>query len=227
MRWLLLLAAVCASSGVQPAHARRMELRTELVSQETPSWCWAASASMALKLLDFPDINEARNYQCGVVAAAFPRCGDDCTKCDRTIPTMESFVPILNRYRDLASPGKREGLQASFSPNYTSNPTFRGVKRSLDRSFPVLAGISPDGAPRNPAASEHAILLTGYDDDYLGTGQTWFIIRDPYPYAEGENPWMNAGYAYASGSGTALVPWRVLRNRMNLTSAVFLTRMTA
>jgi hypothetical protein len=36
----------------------------------------AASASMALELLDFPDINPGKNYQCGVVAATFPRCDD-------------------------------------------------------------------------------------------------------------------------------------------------------
>ena len=225
MRRLLLLAAVCASSGVQPAHARRTELRTELITQQTPSWCWAASASMALELLRFPDINEASNYQCGVVAAAFPSCGDDCTRCDMTLPTMVSLIEVLNRYREHASPQRLSGLQASFSPNYLPNPDFKSVRQSLDASFPVLGGISPDETPTDPAASEHAVLLTGYDEDYLGTGEPWIVVRDPYPYAAGENPWINAGYPFWRASGRALVPWRALRQRMNLTSAVFLAKL--
>jgi len=52
-------------------------------------------------------------------------------------------------------------------------------------------------------------------------------VRDPYPYAEGENIWINAGYPYTAKTGRALVPWPVLRDRMNLTSAIFLEKMTA
>ena len=180
---------------------------------------------MALELLGFPDINEARNYQCGVVAAAFPSCSDDCTRCDTTLPTMVSLIGVLNRYRELASPHRLSGLQASFSPNYAPNPTFRTVKQSLDSYLPVLGGISPDEAPADPAASEHAVLLTGYDEDYLGTGEPWIVVRDPFPYAKDENPWVNAGYPYWRASGRALVPWRALRERMNLTSVVFLAKV--
>jgi hypothetical protein len=224
---LLLLAAVSAGSGVQSAHAHRTELKTELVVQQTPSWCWAATASMALKVLGFPDINPGKNYQCGVVAAAFPQCDDDCTKCDTELDTMPSFVRLLERYRDLSMRGKSLGLKASFHPNYVAYPGLRRIEHSIDLSFPVIAGISAGERPSDPAQPEHSVLITGYDDDHNGTGETWMIVRDPYPYASEENPWTNAGYPYRRPSGTALVPWRVLRGEMNLTSAVFLLKAAA
>jgi len=71
------------------------------------------------------------------------------------------------------------------------------------------------------------VLITGYDDDYHGTGEEWVIIRDPYPYERGASPYAAAGYAFDAASGKARLPWRVLRDRMNLTSAVFLEKRSA
>ena len=176
---------------------------------------------MALELLGFPDINPGKNYQCGVVAATFPRCDDDCSKCDTTIPTMRSLIVVLNRYRDVAY-ADASAAKPSFKPNYVAYPSLASIRRSLDRRVPVLGGVSPDWPPDSPEAAEHAILITGYDDDYMATGEPWVIVRDPYPYAPGENPWANAGYPYSGRTGTAVVPWSALRHRMNLTSAVFL-----
>lgn len=226
-RLFLLLAAWDASSGVHPAYAQQTELKTEFISQQTPSWCWAATAGMALEFLKFPDINPVRNYQCGVVAAAFPDCDDDCTRCDTTLDTMMSFVGVLKRYRALALHGKPVGLQRAFSPNYVAYPTYAHVRRSLNLSYPVIAGISADQRPLNPAEPQHAVLITGYDDDYQASGEPWVVVRDPYPYAAGDNPWVSAGYPYRQNSGRAMVPWRVLRDQLNLTSAVFLERLTA
>ncbi|HYX47881.1 MAG TPA: hypothetical protein VE820_13815 [Sphingomicrobium sp.] len=122
---------------------QRTELKTELIVQQTPSWCWAASASMALEILRVPDINPGKNYQCGVVAAAFPRCEDDCSQCDTTIPTMLSLIAVLNRYRDLAFSSER-GRKSLFTADYVAHPTFALIKRSFDISAPVIGGISPD-----------------------------------------------------------------------------------
>ena len=70
---------------------------------------------MALKFLGFPDINEVRNYQCGVVAATFPYCEDDCTRCDRALDRMSTFVELLERYRDRTQHGRATGLRAAAS----------------------------------------------------------------------------------------------------------------
>ena len=80
MRRVIVLLAVVSASFLPAPASGRTELRLKIVTQQTPTWCWAATASMALDLLGFPDINPAKNYQCGVVAAAFTKCADDCTK---------------------------------------------------------------------------------------------------------------------------------------------------
>jgi Peptidase_C39 like family len=215
-----------ARASAYPAHADRTELKMHVVTQQTPVWCWAATASMALQQLGFADINPGRNYQCGVVAAAFPVCDDDCTKCVTSLKSMEKFVRLLDRYRDLsreAAPGPSK----LFSPNYVANPRWNRIKHSLDLSFPVIAGISPDGRPADPGESQHTVLITGYDDDYRGTGEDWVIIRDPYPYEGAGNPYSDMGYRFDTASGRAQLPWRVLRDRLNLTSAVFLEKRSA
>ena len=204
-----------------------MELKIPVITQQTPVWCWAATASMALKVLGFPDLNPAQNYQCGVVAAAFEDCQDDCTKCVTSLGSMASLVGVLERYRDLAVEDGLVQWSDRFSPNYAAYPLLPRIKRSLDLSFPVIAGISPDRKPDDPAKSEHSVLITGYDDDYHGTGEQWVVVRDPYPYQPGASPYTNAGYAYDASSGKAELPWRILRDRMNLTSAVFLERQSA
>lgn len=218
-RVLLLLAAMSASLFTEPAFAQRIELKTRLITQQTDVWCWAATAGMALELLGFADIDPGRNYQCGVVAAAFPECRNDCTQCDSWLPLMTGFLPLLVRYDLVAGQGEPHMV---LSPVYSSDPQWGRITRSLDLSYPVIAGISPDEMPDDPAAAEHSVLITGYDDDYRGTGQQWVVVKDPYPYDDGDNPYASVGYAYDAATGKAQLPWSVLRDRLNLTSAVFL-----
>jgi len=135
---------------------------------------------------------------------------------------MTNFVGLLDKYRDLTIERSNAGVPNLFKPTYVSFPRWTRIKHSLDMSYPVIGGISPDGRPDDPARSQHAILITGYDDNYRGTGQQWVIVRDPYPYARGRSPYASAGYRYEASSGKAQLPWRVLRDRLNLTSAVFL-----
>lgn len=226
-RWVLALVAAGTAIGAEPAAGRSRELNIRLIKQETPSWCWAASASMALKFLGFPDINEVSNYQCGVVAATFPECEDDCTRCNVALDRMPSFVELLQRYRERASLDHPSRLQASLRPNYVAYPEFARIKRSIDRSYPVIAGISLGKGPADPALAQHAILIMGYDDHHGGTGEPWVVVMDPYPYERGDSPWANAGYRASASSGKLMVPWRFIRERMNLTSAVFLEDRTA
>ncbi|MFL6760964.1 MAG: C39 family peptidase [Sphingomicrobium sp.] len=209
-----------ASMFAYPAQAERTELKVPIVIQQSPAWCWAATSSMALRLVGFPDINPAKNYQCGVVAAAFPECLDDCTKCERSLGTMTSMVGVLDRYRDLAF--QMTGDSPEIRPSYVAYPQWKRITHSLDLSYPVIAGISPDRRPSNPAEPQHTVLITGYDDNHGGTGEQWVIIRDPYPYQGRRSPYASAGYPYQQATGKAELPWRVLRDRMNLTSAVFL-----
>ena len=226
-RCVLALVAAGTAMGTEPAVGHSRELNVRLIKQETPSWCWAASASMALKFLGFPDINEASNYQCGVVAATFPECEDDCSRCDVALDQMPSFVELLQRYRHRASLDQPDRLQASLRPNYVAYPEFARIKRSIDRFYPVIGGISMGQGPTDPALAQHAILITGYDDNHRGTGEPWVVVMDPYPYERGESPWARAGYRARPSSGKLVVPWRFIRERMNLTSAVFLNDRSA
>ena len=224
---LLLLAAASASPVPHNVYAERIELRLPVITQQTPVWCWAATASMALENLGFPDLNPSKNYQCGVVAVAFEDCEDDCTKCVTSLGSLESLVTVLDRYRDLSAEQTGFTYSDRFSPNYAPHPSWGRIKSSLDLSYPVIAGISPDAKPEDPAQPEHTVLITGYDEDYRGTGQRWVIVRDPYPYERGASPYASAGFAYNAASGKAEIPWRVLRDRMNLSSVVFLEKTTA
>ena len=221
-RRLLLLAAVSASFISWPANARGKELKTHPITQQTPVWCWAATSSMALELLGFRNINPAKNYQCGVVAAAFPDCDDDCTKCVTSLGSMDRLVDVIQRYKELSLEGGSRKQPKALNPKYVSYPAWRSIERSIDSSYPVIAGISPDGEPDDAAQAEHAVLITGYDNDYRGTGEAWVTLRDPYPYARGDNPYTSAGYSYDAATRKARLPWRALRDRLNLTSAVFL-----
>jgi len=226
-RRFLLLAAVCAAGFADPAFARHRELNVGLITQQSPVWCWAASASMALKYLGFPDINPVRNYQCGVVAAAFPDCEYDCTRCETPLDRMSTFVALLERYRERTKHSRPAARQLSLRPNYVAYPEFDRIKRSINLSYPVIGGVSVGRRPVNPAEAQHAVLITGYDDDYRGTGERWVVVMDPFPYAGGESPWLHAGYSARRSTGKLMVPWRVLRDRMNLSSAVFLEDRSA
>ena len=226
-RFVPLTALASACLFVQPAQAQRTELKMPLVTQQTPVWCWAATASMALNLLGYPDINPAHNYQCGVVAAAFPDCADDCTKCVTRLGPIANLVGVLDRYKALAVKQQNGPAGASISPDYVAYPQWDRITRSLKLSYPVIGGISPDGAPDNAADSEHTVLITGFDDNFHGTGEKWVVLRDPYPYAAGKSPYAAAGYSYDVATGTAQLPWRVLLHRMNLTSAIFLEKRSA
>jgi hypothetical protein len=185
---LLLLAAASASVVRHPAYAERTELKLAVITQQTPVWCWAATASMALRQLGFPDLNLDRNYQCGVVAVAFDGCEDDCTKCVMSLGSIANLVGILDKYRNLSAEQAGFTYNGDFDPNYASFPGWNRVKRSLDLSFPVIGGISPDRKPDSPGQPKHTVLITGYDEDYRGTGEEWVIVRDPYPYGPGASP---------------------------------------
>lgn len=218
MRKAIAFIAAASAAVPYPAAAAHTEIRTSLIAQQTPVWCWAASASMALKLLGFPDIDPGKNYQCGVVVAAFPGCEDDCAACVTRLGPLSDLVGVLDRYKGLADKGHAQ-TDALFSPNYVAHPRLDRIKRSLDLSHPVLAGISPDGVPEFPGHAEHVVLIT-YEEDYRGSGEDWVTVRDPFPYRAGRNPY--AGYRLQAATGRVQLPWRVLLTKLNLSSAVFL-----
>jgi len=201
-------------------------MKASLVTQQTPVWCWAATASMALEMLGFPDIDPSKNYQCGVVVAAFPGCEADCTECVTRLGPLSELVGVLDRYKSLADKTDWQS-DVMFRPNYAAHPRWDRIKQSLDLSYPVIAGISPDRAPEFPGRAQHVILITGYDDNHLGTGEDWVTVKDPYPYAPGKSPYVSAGYRFRSASGQAQLPWRILQEKLNLSSAVFLEEQSA
>jgi hypothetical protein len=48
--------------------------------QQTPVWCWAASAEMVLTYYDIPDLNPVGDFQCAIAALVSPACVNNCAK---------------------------------------------------------------------------------------------------------------------------------------------------
>jgi hypothetical protein len=208
-----------------PAAAERVELAVPVVRQQTNVWCWAATATMALQLHGYPNVNPAGNYQCGIVAVAFPECDADCHACIRPIGPLPNMVWAIERYQayvartlDFSLPHVR--------PRYDDSPTFEKIRQSLRQDMPVIAGISPTRVPNNPSETEHAVLISGVDDAWRtpsGERVRVVIVNDPFVYGPGQNPYERVGGWVDPYSGKAVVEWNTFRNRLNFSSAVFLT----
>ena len=82
-----------------------------------------------------------------------------------------------------------------------------------------------DDIRREVVEPEHAILISGYDELTNNAGQRvrLVILNDPLVYSPGQGPYHPAGGYVVQPSGKVVIPWENLRNRLNLTSAIFLS----
>jgi hypothetical protein len=224
MRKIISLTAAFAVTilGAVPA-AARVELPVPVVYQQTQVWCWAATATMALQYSGFPNVNPGANYQCGVVGVALPECKADCRLCIQPIGPLPNMVTVLRRYHAYVRQNYGPNVPV-LQPRYQAHPTFDQLKASINAGRPVIVGISPAGPPPNPALTQHAVLVTGYDEAVDGNGQRvrLVVLNDPLIYPQGQNPHVWAGGAVSPQSGKVTIRWEDLRNGLNLTSAVFL-----
>ncbi|WIW47687.1 C39 family peptidase [Bradyrhizobium sp. 62B] len=167
------------------------------VAQQTPQWCFAASAAMIFEYLGYPNLNQFGNYQCAVVAAQGGPCMANCGMCLNAGGTVQRVAMIMQSYAIMA-----QQLAGYRNPDVVLQ--FRGIlppaeiARQIDNDGPILAGISPGQVPFPPGLgfSQHAVVVVGYESHPNGFD---VILNDPFPYMGMANPYLVAG-------GTMLEP---------------------
>ncbi|WP_146159838.1 C39 family peptidase [Bradyrhizobium sp. MOS002] len=161
------------------------------VAQQTPEWCFAASAAMIFEYLGYPNLNQFGNYQCAVVAAQGGPCMANCGMCLNAGGTMQRVALIMQSYAMMAQ-------QFAGYQNASVFLQFRGIlspteiKHQIDNDGPILAGISPGQIPYPPGlgVSQHAIVVVGYESSPAGFD---VVLNDPFPYPGVTNPYLTAG----------------------------------
>jgi hypothetical protein len=174
-------------------HAAAAVLPIAPVAQQTPEWCFAASAAMIFEYLGYPNLNQVGNYQCAVVAAQGGPCMANCGMCLNAGGTMQRVALIMQSYAMMAQ-------QLTGYQNPSVILQFRGIlspaeiARQIDNDGPILAGISPGQIPYPPGfgVSQHAVVVVGYEGNPNGFA---VILNDPFPYVGMVNPYIAAGGA--------------------------------
>lgn len=216
-----LALAGAALAAAQPAFSETVELAVPVVRQQTNVWCWAATSSMLLELYGYPNVNPGGNFQCGYVAVVFPECDASCWECIRPIGPLPNMKWALDRYLDYVRE-RHDFFINVIQPRYEEYPSFSEIKESLSGNYPVIAGISPAGPPADASQAQHAVLISGFIDEYWGgERRRLVIINDPFIYEPGQNPYERAGSSVHLPTGKAVVDWEVFRDELNFTSAVF------
>jgi peptidase C39-like protein len=174
------------------------------VAQQTPEWCWAASAQMVFQHFGFPNLNPAGNYQCGVVAAQGGPCIANCGFCLNAGGTTYRVAAVMQMYAVFAQ--QMTGFQSpNFRPQTSGILSPHQIISQIDNGGPIIAGITPSGVPYPPGLgfSQHAVVIVGYTGN---AGNFNVIINDPYPYPPMAIPYVNAGGTMIS-YGQYVVPY--------------------
>ncbi len=181
---MMLLVAGRASATVLPV---------QIIMQQQPEWCFAASSSMILSFLGYPNLNPAGNYQCGVVGAQGGICAANCPKCMNGGGTMQNVGRIIQNYmlvaqqaRRFTNPTVRMNVEANLPPQL--------IIQQINSGAPILAGISPGVVPY-PAGlgvSQHAVVIIGHNGN---PANLIIVINDPFPYPPAQDPYVAAGAA--------------------------------
>jgi hypothetical protein len=197
---LLLLGVILAGCDgsddtPEPPTSESAQLQVQSSLQQTSVWCWAATAEMVFRYYGLPNINQAGNFQCGIVAAWFGgACATDCTLCITSIGPMSNLQLLVNGY------GQYVRSLGGSSRVLTSNLTFRALSRQeiaaeISDGRPIIVGIAPGGGFALPNASQHVAVVVGYD---FSSGQQTVYIHDPFPfeyfpYNAYPNPYVRVG----------------------------------
>lgn len=172
-----------AGSASAPTPSAAKTLAIAPIAQQSPVWCWAASAQMVFTYYGLPSLSNGNNYQCGIVAAywgnAYPACVFDCTLCQAGIGGMSDMQVLIDQYGIVARsifgvPSRVLGSRIIFNAL-----TMQQVTAEIDAGRPVVAGISPNGY-RYPNISQHVVVIVGYDTTNASNPRV--IVNDPFPY---------------------------------------------
>jgi hypothetical protein len=148
------------------------------IAQQTPVWCWAATAEMVFRHFGLPSVNGFGNYQCGIVAAYFGgACATNCGLCVSPIASMFELNRVLVQYGVVA---RQLGLT---SPLLATRLLFRSlsmteIREEIDNNRPIVAGITAGGFPF-PNIAQHVTVIVGYETSAAGT---FLFVNDPFPY---------------------------------------------
>jgi hypothetical protein len=196
-----------------PASAKILPISP--VAQQTPVWCWAATAEMVFRHFNLPALNT--DYQCGIVAAyGGPQslCFSNCYNCISPIGGMAQMHTLINGYGIAAN-------QYGFPSRVLSGRllfnalTMQQVVTEIDAGRPIIAGISPGGFAY-PNFSQHVVLVVGYDIN--GALPPRVIVNDPFPYSL--PPFSGQVNPYLFVGGTSTRP-----GQYSVTYAAFLSPM--
>jgi hypothetical protein len=183
------------------------------MAQQTPVWCWAASAEMVLRYYGLPLLNPSGNYQCGIVAAYYgpnSSCYSNCFTCISPIGAMSNLQLLINNYGVVANqffPSRVLSSRLVFSAL-----TFSQLAAEINSNRPVVAGISPQNYSY-PNFSQHFVVIIGFD---TAGGVSSLIVNDPFPYAAAmtPDPYIQAG-ARQLQAGRYSIPYTTFLNQMN------------
>lgn len=194
--------------------------------QQTPVWCWAASAEMVMRYYGLPSANPA-SYQCGLIAAWFfgTACQNDCSLCITAIGPMSNMHRLITGYgafmqSTLGIPSRSLSAQLEFRPLSTSE-----IATEISAGRPIVIGIAPGGGFALPNASAHIAVAIGYD--YRGT-VPYVIVNDPFPfqfppYSAYPNPYVAAG-GVELATGRYAVPHAALVQQLGWANTIFAIR---
>ena len=198
------------------AYAGRKKLSIDSVTQESPLWCWLAVGEMVFKHYEVPSVNS--DYQCGIIGALAYNAGNlscdaNCRNCSMvSAGNYQGILNMLKIYPPMAYKRNNEAVDG-LTVRYNANSLTREqVKKEIDADRPIIAGISPSGYPVNygtRVASEHAILIIGYDES---DSDFTLTVNDPYPYSS-TDPYTKAG-GDSNGDGSYDIDINTLKNTL-------------
>jgi Peptidase_C39 like family len=162
--------------------------------QETPVWCWAASAQMVFAYYEIPDLNPFGDFQCAIAALVYPACQSNCANCLTGAPSMTYMRNVLQNYPAVAAQYSGHTVNRIITDAPTGVLTKDEVMNEIDENHPIVVGISPGGFSYN-GQPEHVSLIVGYDDS--DSGNFILTVNDPFPYDAviftQQNPYIRAG----------------------------------
>jgi hypothetical protein len=183
------LAFIVSFSGVraQVLHAGSRVLPIQPIAQQTPEWCWLASAEMIFRYYRIPPANGI-SYQCGIMGAVTgPRsiCFTNCAACQFGSGSDANSALVLQQYPQILQAYFFRSIRVpQLAVQLAGRPLFPAeVEQQIDTGHPVELGVTVGGPFQGQAG--HDVVLVGYAA--YPTGVFAVVIDDPYPYDSDPN----------------------------------------
>jgi len=203
--------AVLLVIGAAPAAAARLPIAP--VVQQTHVWCWVAVGEMIFRHAGVRGVNPVGNFQCGIVgllAAGTPAsaCATQCELCAVPAGSAAAIRDMLEDY-----PRRVAAVTGRPTPRIRAHIVRRAlipgeVVDEIDRTRPIVAGISPAGRPAGGSA--HVALIVGYE-----AGGATLIVNDPYPFPGSQNPYFAAGGTPTQHPGAYRIPYHAFQRGLD------------